>query len=89
MQVSLSKAEKRYEQEKKTNADLKKENLDLMFQVEKLKGTVEGLGEILADTRQQCAKAMMVGQKIVALGSFFRKNVMFIWHNVTKISSLF
>ncbi|KAK3544111.1 hypothetical protein QTP86_001821, partial [Hemibagrus guttatus] len=57
--ISLAEAETRYEQEKETNAHLEKEKSDLMSQVEKLKGTVEGLGELLSEKHSQCAKALL------------------------------
>ncbi|XP_060745432.1 uncharacterized protein LOC132858904 isoform X1 [Tachysurus vachellii] len=56
----MAEAEKRYEQEKETNAHLLKEKLDLMSQVENLKGKVEGLGELLAKKLRQCAEALLI-----------------------------
>ncbi|XP_047660338.1 myosin heavy chain, skeletal muscle-like isoform X2 [Tachysurus fulvidraco] len=59
LKKQMAEAEKRYEQEKETNAHLVKEKLDLMSQVENLKGKVEGLGELLAEKRRQCAEALL------------------------------
>ncbi|KAK3518260.1 hypothetical protein QTP70_035192 [Hemibagrus guttatus] len=59
LKISLAEAEARYEQEKETNAHLEKEKSDLMSQVEKLKGTVEGLGELLSEKHSQCAEALL------------------------------
>ncbi|KAK3506137.1 hypothetical protein QTP70_017795 [Hemibagrus guttatus] len=59
LKISLAEAEARYEQEKETNTHLEKEKSDLMSQVEKLKGTVEGLGELLSEKHSQCAEALL------------------------------
>ncbi|GAA6111393.1 myosin heavy chain, skeletal muscle-like isoform X8 [Tachysurus ichikawai] len=59
LKKQMAEAEKRYEQEKETNAHLVNEKLDLMSQVENLKGKVEGLGELLAEKRRQCAEALL------------------------------
>ncbi|KAK3517745.1 hypothetical protein QTP70_017794 [Hemibagrus guttatus] len=75
LKISLAEAETRYEQEKETNAHLEKEKSDLMSQVEKLKGTVEGLGELLSEKHSQCAKALLVSQKPLVLSSSFRNNL--------------
>lgn len=81
-QVTLGEAEEKYNPKRVSCAHLEIEISDVISQVNKLRSSVQRLGEDLSEVYKKCDEITSVSAKICTLCSFFRDNVMrFVLHN--------
>lgn len=91
MQVTLAEDEEKYEQAiiaSESTAELQKQKVDLMSQVDTLQDRVQELGRLLAETHTECTKATNVSEEILCLCLIMSYFIGFMYENERKSAFL-